>query len=511
MAGQTGQDKKGLLGRTVYVVVVSLGFGLLFDLFFYEKLPGISFPLYIMLILGGIFVAARYFKTDIPRSAVLLMIPLLFFSCMVFVWAGGFITFLNIVISLYLLALILQAVFKPGVRIYNLAAYLRPLYLIPARLIGALRGTILEIGAMRSMVKKHPALPQIARGVLIAVPVLALFVMLFASADLVFRKYVSNLFSFDINGEWLLRTCIILFVTSALIGIFGYLASKGKEESAPTIEAEAKALAEPRGTIEAAILFGSLNLLFLGFILVQLTYFFGGEQSIAAQGFTYAEYARKGFFELIAVAVLSLLLILGAEKRLLGKSGKHSRWFTLLAAGLVAQVLIIMASAFQRLSLYESAYGFTTLRALSHLFIIWLAVIFGLLLYKIFVDKRESTFAFLAFLSVLVFLAVINIANVDAFVARKNIGRYYASGKLDVYYLGDLSDDAVVETAKLLDGPDPKLGGLAGSLYQKREALIEKDRYWQSMNISRKAALRALQAKAHLLEQETDIRIYNRS
>lgn len=505
MSSTTGAGAHALFVRAAAVLGVSLGFGVVFDLLFFEKLPGVSFPLYMLLVLSGIFVSARYFKTVIPRNAQLLMLPLLFFSGMVAVRAGGFVTFLNFVTSLYLLVLVLQAIYVPDIRSYRLGGYIRPLFEVTGRCLERLRRTLGEFTAARSVMRRHPALPQILRGVLIAVPVLFVFVLLFSSADLVFRKAVEDVFSFHVSDTAVAHTILVLMVTAACTGLFGYLMDRPTDAA---MLSDDKLVKKRGGAIEASILFGSLNVLFLLFILVQLAYFFGGEQNVLGQGFTYAQYARKGFFELIVVAVLTFLLIMGAQRMLLAESGRHERRFRLLAAGLTVQVLVIMVSAFKRLSLYESAYGFTSLRVLSHLFIIWLAFVFGLLLYKLFVDQRDSTFAFRAFLSVMVFLAIINIGNVDAFVARKNIGRYYSTHRLDVGHLGQLSDDAIVDTVKLLDGPDPELReALAGTLYQKRLDLEEKHMHWQSANLTRSRALRALQSHSDLLERNKDKRV----
>jgi len=95
------------------------------------------------------------------------------------------------------------------------------------------------------------------------------------------------------------------------------------------------------------------------------------------------------FFELIFVAVISLFLLLVTEKYVFKKEAGHALWFKILSSWLVIQVVLIMISAFTRLSLYEEAYGFTMMRLYSHSFIILLAVIFFLLLYKIHRNKRR--------------------------------------------------------------------------------------------------------------------------
>jgi hypothetical protein len=498
--------KTQLLKKTLLITLASLGLGIVFDYLFFDKAPGISFPIYIVLVLAALTGVARFFKVRIPKSAIALAAPLLFFSSMVFVWNGGLITFLNLVMSMYLLGLMLYLVFEPKLASYTVVGYIKPVFQLPFQLLVRFRETVIELSGVKHIVAKHKALPQIITGVLIAVPVVALFIALFASADLVFRKYVTNIFAIHLNGEFFGQIFVTLFVAMFFVGVCGYLMRIPDEAKLKMAKTESPMPAKGRGQIEMTILFTSLNVLFLCFIAVQLTYLFGGQHNISGQGFTYAQYARKGYFELIAVAAISFLLVFTADKFLLRKGESHSTRFKFLAGALVAQVIVIMVSAFNRLSLYESAYGFTSLRLYSHICIIWLAVIFGILLYKIFVNQRETRFALLTFASVIALLAFVNIVNVDKFVARENIERYYATGKLDMRYLDDLSTDATTETVKLLNAPDKTVAKeWASTLFVKRQEALSMDKSWQSTNLSRNAALQALNAHASYLNENRNV------
>ncbi len=335
-----------------------------------------------------------------------------------------------------------------------------------------------------------------------AIPVLFIFLLLFSSADLIFQKYVSGLINIDIETETIFRSVLVLITTLVYIGAYSY-SFREKENQ---ISAQQNNKNHSVGRIENSILLGSVNVLFFIFILVQITYLFGGESNISAQGFTYAEYARRGFFELIAVAVISLLLLLAAEKYVVKKETGHMLGFKILSAALVIQVILIMASAFTRLSLYEEAYGFTTLRLYSHAFIIFLAIVFCLLLYKIYRDKREDAFAFRVFVSIALFLTAMNFLNPDAFIARRNIERFAATGKLDIYYLSRLSDDAIPDTIKVLGIPSEDLRkSFARELY--RRAQNSDSPYfskWQSSNISRMRAKKILDSKIREIEPYKD-------
>jgi hypothetical protein len=478
-------------------VAASLGMGLAFDFLFFEKLPGISFPIYVVLTLVSVLLVARWRKQKLPKSAYLVIPPLLFLSGMVFVRSSGFVLFLDVVATLYLLGLFVTLIAKPGLRNYLFVDYLQFMVTLPLMMLAKFKEALSVLVARRAFMRKHKALPQVLRGVLIALPVFLLFLLLFTSADLVFRHYVTDLFSFNINDELFARVILVLLAASAFVGLFGALGQK-------LALAKPVALKKPLGgLIEVMILFGSLNVLFVSFIMVQMTYLFGGVHNVIGGDFTYAEYARKGFFELIAVAGLTLILVFVTERLLLQRSEKHDIRFKLLAGALIAQVMVVMASAFKRLQLYEGAYGFTTARLYSYLFIIWLAIVFGLLLYKIFADRREQMLAFGVFVSILAILVFVNLLNVDRFVAHRNIER---SGKLDIRYLGNLSSDAVPETVRLLNSPRQAIReGAAYVLYQKRQALLKDSGPWQSANLSRQAALRILNAKAPLLEKHKDM------
>ena len=249
-----------------------------------------------------------------------------------------------------------------------------------------------------------------------------------------------------------------------------------------------------------------MNFLFFVFILVQFTYLFGGESNISAQGFTYAEYARRGFFELIAVAIISLLLLLVIEKYVIKEKTGHVLGFKILSTALVIQVMLIMVSAFTRLSLYEQAYGFTVLRFYSHAFIILLAIIFCLLLYKIHQDRQENTFALRAFSVIILFIVVMNFLNPDAFIARRNIERFEVTGKLDLSYLSQLSDDAVPVIIELLNISNEEIRkSVAHELYwhaQENDSLYFSK--WQSFNLSQMRANKILNSEIQELEPYKD-------
>ncbi len=485
--------KKQELNKIISIFSISVLLGILFDYFFFDKGLGIAFPLYILLIVFGLFGISYVYRKKIKKDALLLLIPLFFFSVMTAVRSSELLTFLNIVACIYLLLLIADLCFDKKISNYLIKDYIVVPF-TPFKFINPFFKSVSELFSLRKKDKDKKVSSQIVRGILISIPFLIIFILLFSSADLVFQKYMSDLVSINIEGETIVRIFLVLLVSCVFVGAYSYIFNVRKE----VIGDKERGLSI--GSIESYILLGSVNLLFLLFISVQITYLFGGQSNISSLGFTYAQYARKGFFELIGVAVISFFLLLGLDKYIKREKGNNLRIFNVLSSLLVAEVVVIMISAFTRLLLYEDAYGFTTLRLYSHVFIIFLTVTFALLIYKVLKNGKESNFSLAVFLSVILFLAGMNILNPDAFIAQRNIERFNDGKKIDVYYLTTLSDDAVPVTIKMLDISDESVKGeFAYYMYWKMQGRIPSNN-WQSFNVSHKRAKEIIAPKMEILE-----------
>src|SRR3989344_5492488 len=469
----------GRLGRSGLIVAISIGLALFFDHIFWDHIPGIGFTLFVVAIVAAYLGIVYYSKKSIHTDLLWLFPLLIFFASMVAIRANLLLTALNVLGCVLLLLLSAEVSVRGSVRQFVPWDYFKLLF--PFKFIYPLFQAITDVLSIRKDGKESKKRTQIVRGIFITVPVLILFAMLFASADPIFENYVSVLFNWHFEEEHVVRAIIVFVVAIGLAASYAYALTAVKEESGGG-EGTKRGVSH----IETGILLGSVNALFLTFLLVQLTYLFGGASNITTEGLTYAEYARRGFFELIAIAVFSYLILAGVEKYIERDSGGHSQQFKLLSSALVAQIVIIMLSAFSRLSLYEEAFGFTTLRLYSHAFIIFLGVVFCFLLYKILVEHKDNTFAFRTFLAVVVFVAAMNIFNPDTFIATKNLERYEATGKLDADYLAGLSADATAITIHTLQLQDPDIRGTVGrALYERYYDRNSASAEWPSWNVSR--------------------------
>jgi len=322
----------------------------------------------------------------------------------------------------------------------------------------------------------------IALGIFFAIPVVVLFGALLTSADPVFERWTRFLFDWDL--ERLLSHLLVIGVLSWLAA--GYLRSVVARTSAtpqPLVHVRRPML----GALEIGIPLGALTVLFLAFIIVQARYLFGGEDLIRSTvGLTYAEYARRGFFELVAVAGLVLPLLMAAEWALNSEDRPATRIWRALAATILVLVGLIIASAAVRLRLYYHAYGLTQDRLYAAAVMIWIAVALAWFGTTVLRGKRNR-FVFGAIVAGFVVVAGLNVLNPDAVIARANLTREARGEELDVHYLGLLSADATpVLTAALGDLSADHRCTIARDLASEHEERQGSD--WRSWSLGRSHA-----------------------
>ncbi len=480
-----------------WTIVILLGWA--FDFLFWKKPLGINFAIYITLcLLTGIFLL-RSDGLRLSRGTGLLLLPIAFLAAMTFIRQEPMTTFLSVAGVIFLMGVFALTYVSGQWTRYALLDYISG-YL---RLAGS--AIARPLGFVAENRREQPSLSEkrashiwpIVRGIVIALPVIAIFASLLSSADPIFAERLeafTDIFRIENLPEYIFRLVYILVFAYALAGIFLHAAQKSHED------VEVKTVVPSfLGFTESGIVLGSVVILFVMFVIIQFQYFFGGQANIHIEGYTFSEYARKGFGELVAVAFFSLLLLLGLGTITRRENEAQKRVFSGLGVVLVGLVIVMLISAYQRLILYEAAYGFSRLRTYTHVFMIWLGL---LLITVVFLEMtRRERFAGLAMvLAALGFVISINALNVDGFIVKQNIQREIRSANdksvsqgsadLDAQYFLDLSDDAVpVLTDAFLNKSLPlavneKVGA---ALICKRYLREQEDQeyLWQSFHFSR--------------------------
>ncbi|MDP9176424.1 MAG: DUF4173 domain-containing protein [Gemmatimonadota bacterium] len=332
------------------------------------------------------------------------------------------------------------------------------------------------------------------RGAVITIPVVLFFALLLASADPVFGSWRDEIARIIATWEFIPRTIFFFVLLVVTLGAYSFAALHPiRQSSSLSPVSGSEGVGRWLGATERLILVSGVAALFWLFIGVQLSYLFGNAPSEPGSGITFAEYARRGFGELTIVATCSVILILVSER--FGRVDDHAGRIKILTLAILVAVLIMLASAFHRVSLYEAAYGYTVSRLYAQVYMLVLAVALIALAAGILgtldigsLFRRVFTVAVAAFL-VLVFW------NHEAWIASANMDRVATTGKLDARYIArDLSPDAIpVIVTRLQSLPEPVRGQLHAELVARygNPRRLAPGR-WFEWNLRREQAREAL-------------------
>ena len=329
----------------------------------------------------------------------------------------------------------------------------------------------------------------VLRGAAFSLLPLLIFGSLLMAADAVFQNLVHRILHFDFT-----HLAVFTFIT---VCVGGYLRGMlfGKELS---LGPEKRLVPFSMGAIETGVMLGLLDLLFLAFVAVQVRYFFGGSAQVhATTGLTYAQYARSGFFELLTVAALLLPFLLIVHWLLRPDDGRGQRLFQCLAGAQIALLFVIMASAFERMRLYQAEYGLSEQRLYPTAFMGWLAVVFVWFCLTVLRGHRER-FAFGAMVAGFLLVATLQVLNPDALIARTNMARSRAGHTFDASYLSELSADAAPEIVAGLPALNPVDRRTLAKAMLERWTPPEKPD-WRSWTLSRAQAWQAVSKNASTL------------
>ncbi|MFL5799392.1 MAG: DUF4153 domain-containing protein [Actinomycetota bacterium] len=324
----------------------------------------------------------------------------------------------------------------------------------------------------------------VARGAAVAVPVLVVLGVLLGSADPVFASW------FQVPAD------PVDVVAHGVLLALGAWGMAGLLRVASATSPRSPDVVPPRFRgVEAFVVLAGLDGLYAAFAVAQVISASGGARRVLeARGLTYAEYARSGFFQLVAVAVITLVVLL-VLRAVTDTTTRHARAvFLALALVAVALTLVIVDVAVHRMRLYERAFGLTMLRLYVEVAMLGIALVFVALAVRLTgVRASRQWLTPVALGLALALVLALDVANPESLVARRNVALAARTGHLDVGYLASLSDDAVptlVEASSRLSGPDRR--ALRNLLCPPPDT--ERFHGWAAWNASRDHAAASLEA-----------------
>ena len=473
------------------------------DILFNGQSTGIALLVFVALTVGVVVLVAGAEGVGPSWRNMWVLAPLFYFSTMVAVRASEALTWMNVGATLVLLCLFVG--FYAGDRIERLG-----ILGYPAAVARTFFAAIARPGPVASDLGKSAAISpdrrkrifEVLRGVLLAVPVLFVFTLLLSAADSVFEGYVSDVMRLDFLKEaptaFMRLTTILIsawLLAGAMLTAIASKAAGGSNGGAPTTALAGKSRRGLSFT-EGAVVMGLVNALFAVFAWVQFTVLFSGEAARTMHFEEYREYVRRGFGELLLVALLTMALILGIRRAMRPLTEGQDRSMKLLSTGMIGLALVMLVSAFMRMVVWEGIqfYISTQTRIFVRLFIVWLGALFVWMLFTTW--RRRDRFAIGAFVAAIGFLVTANLANPEADVAAYNLRR---NDELSTRYLYLLSDDAVPALVAGLDTTDGMVRidlnvHLAYRLADLEREMSCRGRGWQSYHMARQEAYRLLVA-----------------
>jgi hypothetical protein len=413
---------------------------------------GINASIWIALLVLGVIVVSHQTRIDLKGGGRWLLLPSIGFAALI-AWRGSStLQVTNCLAVLILLAIAAVRSRAGQLRIAGLMEFLAAQWnAIMNATFGAF-AVLLNVNIWKAAAPNRPGrFSAVGRGLLIALPLLILFGSLFAAADAIFAHWINSLFQWDFNA--IVRHSVwIGFWAWITIGFLRQiflmpLSTETRVDKTPAVTL---------GNIEIGTVLGLLNALFLMFVIIQFRYLFGGVDLIRESiSLTYAEYARRGFFELVTVAALVLPMLL-AMHYLIRREDRHMRQstqcvpsgqqtFRVLAAILIALLFVIMFSALMRMKLYQDEFGLTELRVYTTAFMFWIAIVCVWFIQTVLRNQRDR-FAFGALAAGMLVLIALNAINPDDLIVRVNAKRVNApiiTRAFDAHYATTLSSDAV--------------------------------------------------------------------
>lgn len=333
---------------------------------------------------------------------------------------------------------------------------------------------------------------QVLLGLIIAVPLLAILILLLRSADEAFAKEVETLFEtlgmrfWEHVGRVLLGLVIGLF-------FFGYVYRlRYNDRLIRPVPPMSRWMPQ---TVVYTVLVAVCTLYVL-FLCIAGNYLFSGLAGRLPESFSYASYARRGFFELLAVALINMAILLFTFLYTQRGEGDRPRGvLRVLLSVLVLETWLLIASALSKMVMYIGEYGLTRLRVYTSWFMLLLALVFLAAMVQLW-WRRFPGFKVTLITGVVWFL-LLNLANTDGLIARYNV-EAYQSGKLadmDVAMFEELSDAMVGPAAELLSDKDPQVAAKAAYMLKERQMQWEDQRLG-SWNLTTYRAQMRLQKQA---------------
>lgn len=294
---------------------------------------------------------------------------------------------------------------------------------------------------------------------LICIPIFALVLNLLASADIAFERSLHWLWKLDFLDEIVLHGLQLIAATLVAAYIFAVLCGNARRYYTDSLtEQKTNSLITASHKIAVVAIYTPLillNMIYFFFFISMGSYLFSAVAGNLPGGFTYAEYARRGFFELCGVAFINLFALGFAYLFAKREPKQYPRALRVLGITISGFTLLLIVTALSKLLLYIDTYGFSRLRLYALWFLLLLGAVFIILL--IWQLRPFDAGRPIALVCAVACLGL-GFANTDGFIADYNVDRYLNAGvSMDVSQLQELNDAAIPALKNLVENAEDSI------------------------------------------------------
>lgn len=287
----------------------------------------------------------------------------------------------------------------------------------------------------------------VSAGVVLSIPMLFVIGALLGEADVYFEYYfyetLDFIFDRDFDFSKLLGdiggfTFCVLFMFLASYGLFTYMSRKNG------IEDMIKQKSEKWDCIIAITFTFLIGVMYLVFVWIQIAGLFMGALKLP-YGYSYAEYARQGFFQLVFVCIFNVVLVLVC----INCFGKHKVLQAFLTVISLCTYVMLVSSAY-RMFLYIGEYHLTFLRIL----VLWGIVVIAFVMTGVIVSIYKERFPLFSYMLVAITCLYIAFAGMhpDYFITKYNVAQAQKGENIDEWYLTKkLSLDASIPLLEMYE------------------------------------------------------------
>jgi len=457
----TPEQKATMRTRFSILAPISAIYALFYAFCLYKNTAGITYPFFATGSLLFFFLCMKMLGISVKKDSIFLVASIILLGVSTCLTGDGRIIFFNKLGLLLLLMCFLIHQFCKDTK-WDFGKYLGSIFLSCFGAIGKMAQPFKDGNEYRKEKEGFGKGMYVVLGLCITIPLVMVVLFLLMSADLVFENmidgFLENINLGDIFGVFFLVVAVFFFA----YGLMVWFLEKNLSD-----EVKDKRNGEP---ILAITVTSVLTLVYLLFCGIQIFSLFLGNMELPV-GYTYAEYARRGYFELLTVVILNCILVLVGMKRF-----RESFILKAILTTMSCCTYIMIASSAMRMVLYIQKYHLTFLRVL----VLWSLAVLTLLLTGLIIQIYNENFKLFRYCMVVVtvFYLILSFAHPDYWIAKYNVA-HKNEMYTDFYYLSRLSADAAPVMAKTFGKVDETRHQYERNLENEIEGMD-----WRTFNVS---------------------------